>query len=48
MEPFWVNLYGIHPSDRGKGANMKNPSSYMGRILMSLHLSAIETQLMLK
>ena len=39
MQPFWVNLYGIHPEDRGKkGINLLHASSFMGRILMSLHL----------
>ena len=38
MHPFWVNLYGIHPDDRGKGINILHSSSFMGRILMNLHL----------
>ena len=52
MAPFWVNLYGVHPTDRGgKGANYRNKSSYMGRILMSLHLQrtdAFETPFVIK
>ena len=51
MLPFWVNMYGIHPSDYGKRANLRNASSYMGRILMSLHLQrtdAYETPFVIK
>lgn len=42
MKPNWVNLYGIHPHDRGGSHGNKiklsHSSSFMGRILMSLHL----------
>lgn len=42
MKPNWVNLYGIHPTDRGGSHGNKiklsHSSSFMGRILMSLHL----------
>ena len=38
MPAYWINLYGIAPEDRGRGINVQHVSSFMGRVLMSLHL----------
>jgi hypothetical protein len=38
MEPRWVNLYGVDVKERLSGVPQSG-SSYMGRILLSLHMN---------
>ena len=41
MEPRWINMYGILPSERKPG-NPQSGSSFIGRVLVSLHLTENE------
>jgi hypothetical protein len=41
MEPRWVNLYGVAVSERVQGMPQSG-SSFMGRLLLSLHLNQNE------
>ena len=38
MDPTWINLYGIRPKEYKSGMDRLHASSFMGRVLMSLHL----------
>jgi hypothetical protein len=42
MKATWVNLYGIEQCDYQYGMNPNHSSAFLGRILMSLHLSPSE------
>jgi hypothetical protein len=46
MEPRWVNLYGVEVKERLSGVPQSG-SSYMGRILLSLHLNQNERPMLI-
>jgi hypothetical protein len=46
MRATWINLYGVHPLERGwfqnNNGNKKEGTSFLGRILISMQLAPNE------
>ena len=48
MDPTWFNLYGIRPKELESGMSRLHSSSWLGRVLMSIHLNMNDKPLLVQ